>query len=178
MSHMQHHPQPAASVWHKVHQYRRRGLVEIQLPVLCPWELFHWISTHGEVQFGKSLLGELGPAVLREFWNAAMKEDRYKSHPALQTAGAADKMIPLSFHVDGAEVYAATEFYFWSWGSMLTHGSCFDTKFPIAGIPYVSIRSLAVRKKVFDEMARFIAWCLQILETGRVDVHLTIFHET
>jgi hypothetical protein len=153
-----------------VHQYRKRGLVDINLPVLCPWELFHWIGTHGEIHFGKSILGELGRGALREFWRAALQEDRYKSHPALRGEGAEDKMVPLSFHVDGAEIYAATEFYFWSWGSMLAHGSCFDTKFPIVGVPYVAIRSLAARKKVFDEIARFIAWCIDILETGRADV--------
>ena len=108
--------------------------------------------------------------LFREFWDATLQEDRYKSHPALRTQDAKDKMVPLSFHVDGAEVYADTEFYVWSWGSMLTHGSCYDTKFPIAAVPYVAIRSLAVRKAVFDEIARFIAWSVGILEQGRDDV--------
>lgn len=106
------------------------------------------------------------PAGIAEFWEAALREDRYKGHPALQPSGATDCTVPLSFHVDGAEVYADTEFYFWSWGSMLAHGSCFDTRFPIAAVPYVAIRTAAVKQAVSDEIARFIAWSLDILERG------------
>ena len=49
----------------QVHQHRKKGLADIKFPVLCPWEMMHWIWKHGPVQFSKSILGETGPAGIR-----------------------------------------------------------------------------------------------------------------
>ncbi len=128
----------------------------------------------------KIIFGPSGPAGLAPFWEAANKDPRWKDPFAVKIEGPMmAKTIPLSWHCDGAEIHRDTEYYIWSWGTMMAHGSALDTKIPIAVVPYSMIRTKARREHVNDVITKFIAWCVDVFERGsRVSKNWFAFPQT
>jgi hypothetical protein len=61
--------------------------------------------------------------------------DEFKDHPALQNDLDRGLLIPFVFHMDGIEVYTNTEFYAFSFGSLMAVGNILDKKMVMAMIP-------------------------------------------
>lgn len=124
------------------------------------------LSSAGPLTFQTSLLGAGGESAVEAFWRHAMNMSCYKQHPALQDPCRHPHMIPLVFHVDGAEVYTNQEFYFWQWSSLLAKGSVFDTKFPILCVPHACMKKNRIKQAVMKHVADFISWSLLQCEKG------------
>ena len=130
-----------------------------------PHELLHALWRAGEHVFIGSLLGEEGPDLAADFWNVALEAPWYQSHPGISDAKARSRTLPIFYHVDGAEVFNNTEYYFWSW-SCLARGPSLDVKFPIMGIPAACMVKKDVKKDVIDKVTHFLCWCDEFLRSG------------
>lgn len=77
------------------------------------------------------------------------------------------KCIPLIFHIDGAEVYKNCEFHVWSWRSAFAaHDDVMDTQQYLLSVPHQLMRDKSVRDRVHDQVAKYIAWNLEIMQRG------------
>ena len=73
--------------------------------MLLPFEVMHGLYMQGSLQFQVSMLGKDGHPALAEFWEHALKEEWAKSHPTLCAGHDPANIIPITWHLDGAEVH-------------------------------------------------------------------------
>ena len=100
----------------------------IKVPVLPPYILFRAVHHAGILQFTRSLLGQTGAGAIEGWWRQAMQQEWLEDHPCARAASL-KHVVPLLFHIDGAEVYKNSELYVWSWRSCLTsHEDVLDTQ--------------------------------------------------
>ena len=77
--------------------------------------------------------------------------------------------MPIYLHLDGAELYSNSEFYVLSWSSgAAQYGHVLDRKFPLLKIAHCAMRDPGTKRKVFEVMAKYVAWDMQILAAGVV----------
>lgn len=112
-----------------------------------------WNIGPSPLQFAKSMLGGMGPSALKHFWDHFSTIDDWMHHPVLKRVEDPSRqnlswllvlydlvklnrcsfhtrpnmlkwgLVPISFHVDGAEFYNNSEFVVWSMSSaMCAHG--------------------------------------------------------
>ena len=75
--------------------------------------------------------------------------------------------MPLFVHCDGVEVYTHNELVVWSVSSALVGATnVFDGTFQVLKIAHGMIRQPAVKRKAFQVVAAFFAWCFEILQIG------------
>ena len=120
---------------------------------------------------GKSMLGPTGRDGLRKFWENASGQRWCDEHPALPHLDL-DHTIPLVFHCDGAEVYTNSEFYIWSFSSLMPcRCHALDCKFQIVKIPHESMRDPDVKSEIMRTIPMFIAWCCDVCAHGFAPPH-------
>ena len=104
------------------------------------------------------------------FWRKAMQRPWMRNHPDRMPTDFSCT-IPTLWHVDGFEVFRNQEFYAWSWSSVLSSPmvqglDVMDTQFLLCAIPHAWIRSRAVKSRIHQIIAKFVAWNIQIMSRG------------
>ena len=139
--------------------------VEVQIPVLIPFEVMRSLYLQGSPQFTVSILGDRGQAGLDMFWENALRERWAQLHPTVLAGHTPGNLIPITWHMDGAEVHRNSEFYFYSFGSLLAQASqshALDCKFHCAAVPHGIMRHPGTKAKVVKLLADFTAWSLKV----------------
>ena len=76
-------------------------------------------------------------------------------------------LIPISIHLDGAEMYSNSEFIVLSFSSIVaTQCHVLDCKFPIMKIPHEAIRDPDLKERANRVMASYVAWNFAVLASG------------
>jgi len=142
----------------------------IEVAVLNPFEVFHSLHQQGHEQFQQSLVGDLGDEGLADFWNEALKEKWAYEHPVLQrNLTKLDKLFPVTYHMDGAEVHRNSERFFLNMGSPIVQfaqTNSLDAKFCLASISHVLMKVPGAMHRVMHELARWLDWCHHVAEGG------------
>ena len=156
-------------LWVNVQLPDRQELTEIAVPCILAFEVINTIAKAGELQSNMSLLGPDGLDGPRKFWAAAQEEPWGMKHPALEGHSARDlrNVIPIWFHIDGAEIYNNSEFVIWSWCSAVAEAlNIWDYKFLYCLIPSMVMHVKSVFKQINDAVTELIGWDLGICEIG------------
>jgi hypothetical protein len=155
-------------LWFDFHSQIDGLTISTAVPAVPIWQMCHSLYSAGFLQFRVSLLGRGGNPSLVRFWENALRLPWGQKHPALLDPTLdTSRLIPLTLHLDGAEIYSNSEFWVLSFASVLaTDCNVFDAKFPILKIPHAQIRDPACKRKAIQLMARFVAWCFEILQHG------------
>lgn len=82
--------------------------------VLLPHEMLHALSEHQFV-FNSVILGNMSSESRVAFWQHAGTLDPWKGNPGLKLP--LDRLLPLTLHGDGAEMFTDDEFFVYSWSS-------------------------------------------------------------
>ena len=146
-----------------------------QVPVLIPYEITDAIWKYSERQFRISFLDAASENAAGTFWEHARSQEWGLRHPEVQRragAGATsgqglDRLLPVVYHVDGAEIHRNSEHYIWSWQSLLSKGNVWDTKFLLVAIPHAKMRRQSTKRGVFKQVTEFIAWQQKVWQRGR-----------
>jgi len=142
----------------------------IEIAVLNSFDIFHALHQQGQEQFQLSLLGDLGSDGVADFWKEALKENWAREHPVLQRSlHKLDKLIPVTYHMDGAEVHRNSERYFLTVGNPIVQHSqtnSMDAKFCLAAISHVLMKVPGAMHRVMHELARWLDWCHHVIERG------------
>lgn len=141
---------------------------ETAVPIITPHEMMHAIWAYGENQFFTSFLGNDGETPL-EFWKCFLSSGLGTNHPGLAGATHAilARLIPVMIHFDGVEFHRNTEFYVWSWSSLIASGgSVSDVKFLMCVIPGWMMPSKRLLQGMIAEVSRFIGHCLRTMREG------------
>jgi len=135
------------------------------VPALPIWKLCHALYSAGFLQFRVSLLGRGGEPTIREFWEHALTLPWGRNHPALTHKPNLGTVLPLTIHLDGAEIYTSSEYWVLSFSSAVVRNcNVVDCKFPILKLPYSAIRDGDFKHKANKTMADFIAWNFEVLK--------------
>lgn len=84
------------------------------MSVLLPHEVLHGLSEHSYV-FNSVMLGNLSEDARVNFWRHLGTLKPWKDHPGLKLP--LDRLIPITIHGDGAEMYTNDEFFVYSFSS-------------------------------------------------------------
>ena len=140
------------------------------MPILIPYEICHALYEQGPEQFQISVLGDEGDAGLRDFWKHAMKERHFSEHAVVaRNQYRVDKLVPLTYHMDGAEVHRNSEYYYVTMGSPITQASqthCLDIKFCLVALSHLLMKIPGVMQKVMDLLGEFIDYSGRVFESG------------
>ncbi|CAJ1394202.1 unnamed protein product [Effrenium voratum] len=114
------------------------NLVELEIPTLLPHEILHAVVKAGPDQ---TFLGGRSRSAIAEFWAHCSTLTEWKSHPALEECSDRGRLLPFSFHIDGAEFFRNSEFMVWSVSCALAAGD--------------------VKHEVHKRVAELIAWSMK-----------------
>lgn len=86
------------------------------------------------------------------------------AHPAAQRVPEADlkKLLPIVVFYDGVDYLRDSEWLVWCWSSLLAQGDTWQTRFHIGSMPVWRITLPETMAAVHKEVAKFIAWALQV----------------
>ena len=101
------------------------------------------------LQFNLSMLGNMSEDAIAKFWEHCRACPDWAEHPIFENGANMQRVVPLVFHIDGAELYRNTEHHIISMSSMLsslTVTDVFDKKFMNLVLPHEVIN---VTKKVW-----------------------------
>jgi hypothetical protein len=118
---------------------KERKTVDVRIPIIPMYEMGQNLYDAGDTQFLVSLLGDGGEPGVERFWKEAMADDWARLHPAV--GPSVKNKLPVTIHVDGAEVHRNSEYYFFNWGSILSQASgthSLDARFLLCAIPHVA----------------------------------------
>ena len=142
----------------------------INIAVLNSFEIFHALHHQGHEQFQLSLIGDGGDDGLADFWKEALKEKWAYEHPVVQrNLSKLDKLFPVTYHMDGAEVQRNNERYFLCVGSPIVQfaqTNNLDAKFCLASISHVLMKVPGAMHRIMHELARWLDWCHHVAEQG------------
>jgi hypothetical protein len=85
-------------IWVQLLNENRVGLKWQKIPVLCPYEVFHFLHKEGDWQ--KSMLGDID---FRTYWSNIFTQDWAANHPLRSRQDLWDTAVPISWFTDGAE---------------------------------------------------------------------------
>jgi len=142
------------------------------ISVLNPFDIFHALYNQCPEQFQLSMLGDLGNEGLGDFWREAMKEEWACEHPVVQRhLHKLNALIPLTYHMDGAEVHRNSEYFFLTVGNPLvqyaqTHS--LDAKFCLSAISHAIMKIGGAMHRIMHELARWLDWCHHVMELGEL----------
>ncbi|CAE7761614.1 unnamed protein product, partial [Symbiodinium necroappetens] len=75
-------------------------------------------------------------------------------------------ILPVVFHVDGAEFYKNNEYVVWSMSSIHAKADVWDCKLPLCIVPHVAMRDDSVAAHVHKRVAEVLAWSMECAATG------------
>lgn len=75
-------------------------------------------------------------------------------------------LLPLCFHVDGAEFYTNSEVLVWPVQSIFAGGHVWDCKYPLVVIPHELLRDQKVKDNAQKTIANIMAWSLKFATLG------------
>lgn len=115
------------------------GVREVEMPVsvLLPHEVLHGLATCKGcgILFQSIMLGNKSPEEIKQFWLHVRQLDPWKNHPDLQDqASGFQRLIPLQFHADGAEMFRDDEYFIYSFSTAFHGGLVTDVmlyRFPL-----------------------------------------------
>lgn len=106
--------------------------------MLLPHEVLDAIVASGSFTFESVMLGNFSAHERCKFWRHVANKEPWRNHPVV-LAGGLDKLVPVSIHGDGGEMFRDDEYFLWSWsscfGSVGAITNCSLQKFPICVIP-------------------------------------------
>ena len=96
-----------------------------------------------------------------------------REHPEVRRRGPQElaKLLPIAYHVDGAEIHRNSEHYIWSWKSLLANGDVWGTKFLLLAIPHSKMRKAPTKRAVFKHVTEFISWQQSVWQRGCAPSH-------
>jgi len=100
--------------------------VEIKIPMLIPYELFHAACNHGAEIFNHCCLGDSGIEGVLYFWKEALTEKWATKHPIIAKHTPED-MFPMVWHLDGGEIHVNSEYYQLQVGTILAQFAGVDS---------------------------------------------------
>ena len=95
------------------------------------------------------MLGHYTAAELDSFWRHCRQLEAWSSHPAWKMNLNPELLVPILLHVDGAEMYASSEYHITSLSSFLstlTVADIQDKKFLCSMIPHERVQHKRVRR--------------------------------
>ena len=143
---------------------------DVRVPTYPPHEMLHAIWSFSEAVFESSFLDEGLDTTLCEFWKFFLKgpwgcrHERYHGSPDSELGS----LLPIVWHIDGAEFHRNCEFYIWSWSSLVADGDndVWNVKYPFCVIPHIMMRDPAVKNQVMREMAHVMGWSHEVMAAG------------
>ena len=135
------------------------------MPAFAVHELLATVHAAGAVNFTKHFLGDNGNIGLCRFWANAVKYRWGREHPAVLNGGC-ERLLPVTVHIDGFEVYASTEYYAWTISCVLVGGDVFDVKLPILLLERWQARSKRVMREVMSRVCAYLAHCFHWASKG------------
>jgi hypothetical protein len=155
-------------------------VIEVDMPCLVPYEIFHSWYNAGLEQFQDSMLGSSGQAGVTSFWKHAMQEDWAKRHPVVTVFKEnVDQLLPLTWHLDGGEVHRNSEFLFLNVGSVLAQASAthsLDARALVAGLPHALMKVPKVKQAAMKLFGKFAAWNHNVMR-GKVMPNRGFYNE-
>lgn len=144
--------------------------VEIQVPILLPFELCHAIWEEGRVPFNNAFTGGFSGEGIAHFWATARQSAPHHDHPHIKDLSLLELAykVPICFHVDGGEVWSNEEVCFWTCSSLLVRGNTYDCKFPWIAIPYMFMQSKKTKMRVTKQVANLATWITEIWNSGKL----------
>ena len=85
------------------------------------------------------MTGGLSENAREEFWMHCRNCEGWANHPVFSLDVDLKHLVPVVLHIDGAEMYRATEYHVVSWSSMLsslTVADVYDKKFLSVALPH------------------------------------------
>ena len=153
-----------------VHLPENPEIKEIDLPVIASYEVFHWLYKQGKEQFQFSMIGESGDDGTKAFWDHALKERWAQEHPmVMRNTHRLDKLLPVTYHMDGAEVHRNQEYFYVIVGNpVVQYGQIhpLDGKFCLVAISHVLMKVPGVMKRAMHLVGAWTDHCHQVMELG------------
>lgn len=135
-------------------------LVESQVPLLLPHELFSALFSQGQAQWARSIAS----GSCRYFWEELRRgTPTFAQHPAYAEVGAQlSHTVPLRIHGDGAQFSQTESMIAMTWASCVAaSGSPFHNRFLMLAVPKALLRVGSL-----DQILQPIAWSLAVLLDG------------
>lgn len=143
------------------------GVVDTLIPFLLPHEIFEALSAAGKYQFSLSMTGGRSGPEIAAFWDHCFQQEEWRNHPArFLPYVKRDRLIPIAFHIDGAEFYSNSEFYVWSIGSTFPTGDVWDVKFPMCIVPHAWMQDKKVKNECHRLVATIATWSMRCALKG------------
>ena len=120
--------------------------------MLLPHEFLHAILLAGPDQICDSLTGGLTGTAIAEFWQHLKQHQEWCNHPALHSGLSFELLLPLIWHIDGAEVYNNAEYITWSYQSHFAKGDIWDRKLLWLIIPFAWVYDSTIMHDVHREV--------------------------
>lgn len=124
--------------------------------VLLPHEILHALSGH-PFAFDSLIKGNMSDESRMCFWKHCRRLEGWRGHPALSSSPL-DRLVPITLHNDGAQMYTDDEFCVWSVASLFgSVGLVQDPllqKFPFVIIAERHMRSEAVPRSLVVGLAQ------------------------
>ena len=93
-----------------------------------------------------------------------MSDDDIAKHPAC-SAGTSN-LIPTCWHCDGMQIFAQTEYYMFTYRSLLSSGDLWDMKLFLGAFPHWMATKKETRSRIEAAVLKFAAWSMQWCERG------------
>lgn len=109
--------------------------------MLLPHEVLHCLATSSsEAIFQSVCLGNLDGPSRAEFWEHLRSLAPWRSHPCLNDERfEPERLVPLTFHMDGAQMFREDEYVVWSFSSCFNGSGlisdCLLFQFPFCILP-------------------------------------------
>ena len=146
------------------------ALRHVVVHVIEPHYLLHHIYKHSPAQFEASFTDLGNEDALLEFWQLYLEQPCGKYHKFAKSCTPEELrcLLPLIWHVDGAEVHRNIEYHFWTYMSVVASGNIWDIKFPLTAVDARSVRDKEAFRVVNAEITRYIGWSLTILQSNKL----------
>ena len=116
------------------------------IPILAPHDIIAAAYRKGPLVWQTAFLGDHTQQAVLDFWENFVQQPYGAMHPIMKSCEALDSIIPLVFHIDGAESFRNVEAIIWSMSSVFCNGNVFDFKFPLRVVLGSSVPTPALLK--------------------------------
>lgn len=153
------------------------GVVEANVPVVLPHELFAIMYSNYREAFDKHILGG-DPQNICRFWCDMEGSAYFEQHPMKKRLNLKERAVPLALHGDGVSIVGVNKTWTksvdaYSWSSLLGSGPLTSTNF-LVFIEYLKLMLETVAMNTHDNFSKLLAWSFYWLSIGKWptrDVH-------
>lgn len=132
----------------------KAGAHTLHVSIIPPYQIVAALAEQGPQVFYRALVGNEGRMGLANWWQAAMEDECFATHPDLQGGADLSHTFPLMVFIDGAEVQRNNEYTYCLWRSATVYGEDpADYVFPFCAVPTVLVRRPAHKDKLMEVIA-------------------------